>query len=304
MVARAAALLSLLLAGPAFAAPRLTPDSSNDAIFEAINAADPALTRTPAPVEDLIAAAELAETRLETATTPRAIGDLLTLAATARKVAYSRTGSTLHLCALQAATRRVLAREGLPDNLRAEATGLSDDASAGLAAHDGATCPRPAPNTSDALFLEPSPAPEPQAEPLLPMSGRRPAARHPHTIPADEHPGRSLALAGGVTLALGLGMLGVAGYTGGRMLEARRDAQALAATVDGYADADQLARDAALRQEYRTMAPPTLVLALAGGASFIVGAVLVGVGGRRMARAASRTALLPAPGGLAFHARF
>lgn len=301
MVARAAALLSLLLAEPAFAAPRLTPDSSNDAIFEAINAADPALTKTPAPVEDLLAAAELAEARLETATTPRAIGDLLTLAATARKVAYARTGSALHLCALQAATRRVLAREGLPDNLRAEATGLDDDASAGLAAHDGATCPRPAPNTSDELLLEPPPAPEPQADPLLPMSGRRPAARHP--VPADEHPGRSLALAGGVTLALGLGMLGVAGYTGGRMIEAHRDAQALAATVDGYADADQLARDAALRQEYRTMAPPTLVLALAGGASFIVGAVLVGVGGR-MARAASRTALLPAPGGLAFHARF
>lgn len=300
MVARAAALLSLLLAGPAFAAPRLTPDSSNDAIFEAINAADPALTRTPAPVEDLLAAAELAEARLETATTPRAIGDLLTLAATARKVAYTRTGSALHLCALQAATRRVLAREGLPDNLRAEATGLGDDASAGLAAHDGATCPRPAPNT--ALLLEPPPAPEPQADPLLPMSGRRPAARHP--IPADEHAGRSLALAGGVTLALGLGMLGVAGYTGGRMVEARRDAQALAATVDGYADDDQLARDAALRQEYRTMAPPTLVLVLAGGASFVVGAVLVGLGGRRMARAASRTALLPAPGGLAFHARF
>ena len=302
MVARAAALLSLLLAGPAFAAPRLTPDSSNDAIFEAINAADPALTGTPAPVEDLIAAAELAEARLETATTPRALGDLLTLAATARKVAYSRTGSPLHLCALQAATRQVLAREGLPDNLRAEATGLGDDASAGLAAHDGATCPRPAPNTSDVLLLEPPPTPEPQADPLLPMSGRRPSARHP--VPADEHPGRSLALAGGVTLALGLGMLGVAGYTGGRVIEARRDAQALAAMVDGYADADQLARDTALRQEYRTMAPPTLVLALAGGASFIVGAVLVGVGGRRMARAASRTALLPAPGGLAFHARF
>lgn len=300
MVARAAALLSLLLAGPAFAAPRLAPDSSNDAIFEAINAADPTLTKTPAPVEDLSAAAELAETRLETATTPRAIGDLLTLAATARKVAYARTGSTLHLCALQAATRQVLAREGLPDNLRAEATGLGDDASAGLAAHGDATCPRPAPNTT--LFLEPPPAPEPHADPLLPMSGHRPAARHPS--PADEHPSRSLALAGGVTLALGLGMLGVAGYTGGRMLEARRDAQALAATVDGYADADQLARDAALRQEYRTMAPSTLVLALAGGASFVVGAVLVGVGGRRMARAASRTALLPAPGGLAFHARF
>jgi hypothetical protein len=52
------------------------------------------------------------------------------------------------------------------------------------------------------------------------------------------------------------------------------------------------------------MGPQTLALALAGGATVVVAAVLLSVGGRRMARTASRTALVPVPGGLAFHARF
>ncbi len=43
---------------------------------------------------------------------------------------------------------------------------------------------------------------------------------------------------------------------------------------------------------------------LAGGVSVVVAAVLLAVGGRRMARAPSRTALVPVPGGLALHARF
>jgi hypothetical protein len=52
------------------------------------------------------------------------------------------------------------------------------------------------------------------------------------------------------------------------------------------------------------MRTQALALALAGGATIVLAAVLAGIGGRRMARAASRTALVPVPGGLALHARF
>lgn len=88
------------------------------------------------------------------------------------------------------------------------------------------------------------------------------------------------------------------------MSATHREAQALGARVDGHADADQLAQDVVLRRDYRTLGSKTLTLALAGGATVLVGAVLVGVDGRRMARAASRMALVPVPAGLAFHARF
>jgi hypothetical protein len=45
-------------------------------------------------------------------------------------------------------------------------------------------------------------------------------------------------------------------------------------------------------------------MAVVGGTTLVVGAVLVGVGARRFARVTSRAALLPMPGGLVFRARF
>jgi len=66
----------------------------------------------------------------------------------------------------------------------------------------------------------------------------------------------------------------------------------------------QAARDAALASDYQRLRAPTLAMALVGGSTSIIGAVLVSVGARRLARVASRAALLPMPGGLAFRARF
>jgi len=43
---------------------------------------------------------------------------------------------------------------------------------------------------------------------------------------------------------------------------------------------------------------------IAGIVAVVVGAVMAGVGGRRLARAGSQTAWAPVPGGLAFHVRF
>lgn len=104
---RCAAVLSLLLAGPALAAPPLDAASDNAAIHAEINAADPTITTPPAPLERLLAAAELAEARLEAAVEAGQVSDLLGLAAAARKIAYLRTGAALHLCQLLAVAERV-----------------------------------------------------------------------------------------------------------------------------------------------------------------------------------------------------
>lgn len=116
--------------------------------------------------------------------------------------------------------------------------------------------------------------------------------------------GRPLVIAGGLTLGAGLALAGVAGYMGSRTLEMRRERLALSNMVDGFADEGQLAMDARLTRDYERMGTQTLTVALAGGATVVVAAVLIGVGGRRMARVASRAAVAPAPGGLVFRAQF
>ena len=111
-------------------------------------------------------------------------------------------------------------------------------------------------------------------------------------------------LAGGVTLGVGVALTTAAGFMGRRMVDTRREIVALGHNVDGYATTDQNTQDDALRGDYRATQTRTLALALAGGATVLVAVILTSIGGRRMARAASRTALVPAPGGLMFHARF
>jgi hypothetical protein len=152
-------------------------------------------------------------------------------------------------------------------------------------------------------MLEPHTAGPADVDSLLPVP-RAPAA--PRRSAREEEPraGRGLVIAGGVGLGVGLALSGVAGFLGGRLVETVDEARVLKGQVNEYATDDQLAADAALMQEYRRLGPPTLALALAGGSTLVVSAVLLGVGGRRMARAASQTALVPVPGGLAFRARF
>ena len=140
---------------------------------------------------------------------------------------------------------------------------------------------------------------------LLPVIARDTSTTPPRDRPQQRtRQGRGLMIAGAATLGIGLGLAGAAGYLGGRLLATRRDSQALRDDIDGFATSDQVATDQALTHDYERLAPATLTLALVGGVSVIVGAVLVGVGGHRLARVASRTAVVPLPGGLAFHARF
>lgn len=138
----------------------------------------------------------------------------------------------------------------------------------------------------------------PPSADLLPIAPRRGAPATP------THPGRGLLIGGGVTLSVGLALTGAAGYMGGRLLGTWRDSRTLNAEAGPLGTEDQAARDAELASDYQRLRAPTLAMAVVGGTTLVVGAVLVGVGARRFARVTSRAALLPMPGGLVFRARF
>jgi hypothetical protein len=117
-------------------------------------------------------------------------------------------------------------------------------------------------------------------------------------------PGRRLAISGGLTLGAGLILGGVAAYAGARAAEARKDGFAFQETPVDAEDAVAFDRDAELRADYGHKANLALGTAVAGGAAIVVGAVLLGLGARQLARRTSQAALLPAPGGLVWRARF
>ncbi len=137
---------------------------------------------------------------------------------------------------------------------------------------------------------------------LLPVVAR--PARHLDHQPRRAHTGRGLLIGGGVTLSVGLALAGAAGYMGGRLVGAWRESRDLHEAAGPLGSVDESARDAMLASDYQRLRAPTLAVALIGGSTLVVGAVLVGVGARRLARVTSRAAILPMPGGLVFRARF
>lgn len=136
---------------------------------------------------------------------------------------------------------------------------------------------------------------------LMPIPVRR---MSPTARTREPRPGRGLVIAGGVTLGAGVALSAAAGFMGHDMLAKRQAYFDLHNATGGTATSDQKNRADTLFHAYQTMWPQTLAMALAGGTTIVIAAVLAGVGGRRMARAASRTAVVPVPGGLALHARF
>lgn len=216
---RLAALLSVFLAGPALAAPplspttpALSPEADNAALLTAISDGDPELTATPSPVTRVIEAAELAEDRLATAIDLDDVAELLTLAGMGREVAYRRTGAAEHLCALVAAADSVLQRPELPTSLAAEASDFRDRAQAALAAqHPAETC-----GTQDAHA-----APPPSPPPSLPTVARpEPPAGAVHAKPSR------LTIAGGV-------LSGVAVMAAGALVGVQAHRTRAARTLDG-----------------------------------------------------------------------
>jgi len=131
------------------------------------------------------------------------------------------------------------------------------------------------------------------------------AARQVDVPPAStSRPGRGLVIAGGVTLGVGVALTVAAGSIGRRMADTRREIAALNERIEDYGTHEQAARDEVLRRGHRGLTTQTVAIALGAGITVVVATVLASVGGRRMARAAPRTSLVPAPGGLVFHMRF
>lgn len=148
-----------------------------------------------------------------------------------------------------------------------------------------------------------SPLAPPSAD-LLPITPRRgvPATHRQELQPTRS--GRGLLIGGGVTLSVGLALTGAAGYLGSRLVGTWRESRALHAEAGPLGTEDQAARDTQLASDYQRLRAPTLAMAVVGGTTLVVGAVLVSVGARRFARVTSRAALVPMPGGLVFRARF
>jgi len=158
---------------------------------------------------------------------------------------------------------------------------------------------------SPGRFLVSDPATAHRGDPKQPAIDPLPERRIDPKHPASElRPGRGLVIAGGVTLGVGVALTAVAGSAGRRTTEKWQEIRALNEQVDGLATSDQAARDDVLRHDLQALKMQTVALAITAGGTVIVAAVLASIGGRRMARVASRTALLPAPGGLVFHMRF
>lgn len=244
---------------------------------------------------------------------------------------YDKTGRPEYLCAARRAYDRSVAIRAQPDEQRAtfvkvlpeleareegsdvrceavkqrrpkphapllaKPAAPTEPASGGSPAASTALSPAQRPQTSptpSVALLEP--APEPPVEPLLPVTRK----------PAERRVGRPLVLAGGVTLGVGLTLVAVAAYTGGRALRAYREGVELQDDVQGRPDDAARARHLELETEYRAMLPLAVGTTVVGGAAVVVGVVLSAVGGRRLAQRSRRTAFLPAFGGLAFRARF
>jgi hypothetical protein len=179
-----------------------------------------------------------------------------------------------------------------------------------VAAVDAGVTPSPAadrPRTAGLRVLDDEPqvrAPEP-SDALMPVGAGHVSSRVDDPPRGDDpRPGRDLVIAGGVTLGVGAALTVAAGVMGHRIIKTRQEVYALDAMIVDYATPDQKAEGNALKLRHDAMRLPTLALALASGTTLIVAAVLVSVGARRIARLTSRAALLPAPGGLVFHARF
>ena len=165
-----------------------------------------------------------------------------------------------------------------------------------------ATSEPPAREPPSAVHPQPPPTVGPRPdETLMPIPDRR-MPTGPQTD--GPRPGHGLVIAGGVMLGVGVALTAGAGHMGRRMNETRQEYFTLVDSISGFATPDEDAKAGGLLREYNAMRTQALTLAVAGSTTIVVAAVLAGVGGRRMARAASRTALVPVPGGLALYARF
>ena len=245
---------------------------------------------------------------------------------------FDKTGTDQDLCAARRTFDRSLAVKGQPQRLRQSFKSQRADLTR-REGPSGSRCGRGRIAEAPPQLMAPeprSPQPDPASVPVtpppvvsrvtpastttttndvMPVVVRPAAPPRPLDGPPQERkrqapPGRRLVIAGGVSLGAGLALMGVAGLMGGRMLNNWRDSRQLHDEAGLFGTDAASERDVALAKEYERLRVPMVTTAVIGASAVIVGAVLVGVGAKRLARLASRTTILPMPGGVAFRARF
>lgn len=302
------AALLLVMSIHAMAAADPAAPSVQDRLLTTINRGDPDMTASPAPVAELVAAAELAASTMVHAETVY-ISELLGYLHMALELAYRRTRDPAHLAAEIAALDRLLTRTDLLPEISARAKRWREAACTSLSAVHGISNACTSPRAS--APPTPVPARASSASPTTPATEQPPDPKPPdHALmavpsrPTPTRSGQGLVIAGVVTLGTGVALAAVAGALGHRRIQTREEVLALHDMVDGFATPEQAARGDALSRDYYAMGPQTLALALASGATVVVAAILTGIGARRLARSNSRAALVPTPGGLALRGAF
>ncbi len=216
--------------------------------------------------------------------------------------------------------RKVRCKKSKPVQKDDPAVALADDARADAdpPAKLLASTPAPLPETPAVSSGEPKtaapppvvaaekltqrPVPETSASPTGPVDAPTQRTVSESLTRWDSPPGRRLLIAGGVSLAAGLALTGVAAYTGAQALGARRTGHA---SMQLEATPENLTRNMSLEDEYRRLGPVAVVTGVAGGAAVVAAIVMLCVGARRKARAAdSEPILMPVRTGLLFTIKF
>lgn len=155
----------------------------------------------------------------------------------------------------------------------------------------------PTPRLAEGPFVVHPADPQPAA--TSDASPPEPGAK-PRRLP----PGHGFYIAGGTTLGVGVVAVGVAIYAGAEVAGLTHQIREFYDFSGGEGtDSTQLI-DARLREERGRWVPVAAGATIAATMAVIVGAVLVHLGVRRAKASSPRTSLVPAPGGLAIHARF
>lgn len=294
-----------------------------------------ALAAAPAPAcevtDNACKAREFIDKARSAAPGPRAI--LLFTAHKSYLALFAQSGKVRDLCAARASFDRSLGVKGQSDSQRARFEAARAELEA-LEQRHGARCGtsnrrrQPVAETPIALTSA-LPTDAPPAEPPTvtaaastqvvdrtadlvaipaPTAVRGAMLDAPRDLPAPatapRSRGRSMVIAGGTTLGVGLILVGVGGYAGSQLSAVLRASHDVYENAHGQGKIEALGEQERLEGEYRRWLPLTLTTAIAGTSAVVVGAVLVSLGVRRWKTGPSQTAVIPTPGGLAIHARF
>lgn len=288
-------VLALVLAGPDAASAPLSPTVDSKAIFAAIRAGDPTITKPPASLDSLVAATKMAEEKLRQADNGDDAEDLLTLVVQGRRAAYTRTSDAAHLCGLIAAADHVLALK-----TSIAASDFRQDAERDLGAH---RCGDEAPALASTPPAQTQPVPAPAQTRPDPPPVVTPEPEPPPSRSADRHD-RGRVRAGIGTLVPGLVLLAPMTALLAFRAGIRDDFADLAATTATRpATEAEDARFARLDDRYGATTAAAAVLGVTGGALVVTGVVLLAAKRRQ-----PRAALAPwggrGVGGIVLQARF